>query len=164
MDMENILNAYRVEIEGLLRRHKIAGPVTVETIRQAHDQKGAYFMMDLLKIITPESPYTTDLMAPRMAGPITAGLVIPTSYTEAKAAEADAATTGKAWNFWDNLLNYVGKTAATIAQAKTAINSPGPVDPMAEVPAPAGTPRTNIVYLIAAGFVVLIVVILIFRK
>lgn len=163
MNIDNIINTYQVEISGLLRRHKIAGPVSVQTIRQAHDQKGAYFMMDLLKIITPESPYTTELMAPRMAGPITAGLVIPTTYTEAKAAEAAAATTGKAWSFWDNLLNYAAKTAATIGEGKSAISSPGPAEQSAEMPA-AGEPRTNTIYLVAAGFVVLIVVILIFKK
>lgn len=154
MEIQEILENHSVKVLGLLRKYKISGPLSMDTIRKAHDLKGESFMLELLQIITPTSSYSTDLMVPK-TGQLVAS--IP--------AEKAQPATGKGWAFWDNLLNYATKTGETIGAVKTGVSGQSAEETAAATIAAAeNTSKSNMLYFVAAGFVALIIIILILKK
>jgi hypothetical protein len=156
MDIQTILENKEFEVRGLLRRHNIAGDLNIDTIKKAHDAKGDYFMMDLLQILTPTSNYTA-LLEPRMAS-------IPTPLMGTQSVNAPTAIdteSGKGWKFWDNLLNYANKTGETIGNIKQEVSGTQAIPQNGNY---QQQPDNKMLYYIAAGFVALIIIILIFKK
>jgi len=150
--IQTLLDNKSFEVEGLLRKHKIAGPLHIDTIKKAYDAKGEPFMMDLLAIITPTSNYTTvlnnDLMVPRTGQLVTSA--------------QPAAATGKGWTFFDNLLNLATKTGSTIGSVKNDVSGQANADAM--YLAQQNASNSNMLYIVAAGFIALIIIILILKK
>ncbi len=170
-DLQPILDKNSFEVAGLLRRHKIAGPVTVETIKTAYDRKGEQFMMELLNIITPEK--TSPFLG------LFEGKAKAKKAAEAAAAQEDdswqpessdtsmtdpgAKSTGKFWSFFDKVFTTTEKAGQVIGQFKTdsagnqlpTAGQPGYVDPAA---------NNKILYWVAGGFIALIIIILIVKK
>ena len=148
--IQTLLDNKSFEVEGLLRKHKIAGPLHIDTIKKAYDAKGEPFMMDLLAIITPTSNYTTvlnnDLMVPRK------GQLVTTAQP----------ATGKGWTFFDNLLNLATKTGETIGSVKNDVSGQAKTDAM--YLAQQNASNSNMLYVVAAGFIALIIIILILKK
>ena len=151
--IQTLLDNKSFEVEGLLRKHKIAGPLHIDTIKKAYDAKGEPFMMDLLAIITPTSNYTTvlnnDLMVPRTGQLVTS-------------AQPAQAATGKGWTFFDNLLNLATKTGSTIGSVKNDLS--GQANANAMYLAQQNASNSNMLYIVAAGFIALIIIILILKK
>lgn len=158
MDIQSILQNHSFEVQGLLRKHKIAGDLSISTINKAYSQKGERFMMELLQIITPTSNFNYDPLADPLSDETLA----------AEAAEYDAShatnqTTGKFWTFWEKLLGTAVDTSKAIGQSKTNLSTPIGADGL-PIPLYQETTNTNLLWLVAGGFVVLIVIILIFKK
>ena len=148
-DIQTILDNHSIEVQGLLRKHKISGPLEIDTIKKGYDQKGDTFMMELLQIITPTSNFTSlqDYEA-SVATPVT--------------ATATTATTGKGWAFFDNLLNLATKTGATIGSVQNDVS--GQATANATYLASQNASNSNMLYIVAAGFIALIIIILILKK
>jgi hypothetical protein len=158
-DIQKLLDEHRSLVAGLLRKHKISGEVNAETIKRAYDAKGEHFMMDLLAIITPNgstSNYTPDLtsLMPMKSGQPVSTLQ-PGILTPAPAK-------GKAWTFLDNLFNTATKAGEAIGSVQK--NTADPNTAQMLIIQQAETDKTNMLYLIAAGFIALILIILIFKK
>lgn len=174
-DIQTILDHHSIEVQGLLRKHKIAGELEIGTIRKAYDQKGEPFMMDLLQIITPTSSF---LGIGKGNGFLGLGkakeesfaydpLADPLSdeYYNAAIASPSAATTGGGWNFWDKLLNNVSKTGDTISKVKGDLSGQSAANTaLLNSQAQQETSNSNMLYFVAAGFVALIIIILILKK
>jgi len=155
-NIDQILNSKSIEVQGLLRKHKITGPLTIDTIRKGYDRKGSPFMMSLMKIITPTSNFTEEWDDP-MGDALRA--------TESEEA-AQATTTVKAsagWPFWDNVLSVITKTGSAIGSLKSDLANPAGSKTSMVTPV-IDTQRTNIIYWIGGGLVILIVIILLFKK
>jgi hypothetical protein len=177
MEIQTILEKHRFEVEGLLRRHKIAGSASIETIKSAYDKKGSHFMMELLTIITPTSSFlgigegkgflglgksttSESSVYDPLADPLS-----DETYDALMAETATTSTTGKGWTFWDKLLTNVSKTGDTISKVKSDISGQSAADTAllnAQLQQDAST--SNMLYFIAAGFVALIIIILVLKK
>lgn len=147
-NIQSILQQHSFEVQGLLRRYKVAGDLNMDTIKKAYDTKGEPFMMDLLKIITPTSHYDTDL-APDWE------VALGTTEVESQSQE-------KGWGFWDKLLNYVTKTSDTVNTVKKDIY--GEEIPGTGSPVQQETGKSNLLIWLAAGFIIVIAIILLFKK
>jgi hypothetical protein len=171
-DLQPILDKNSFQVAGLLRRHKIAGPVTVATIQTAYDRKGEQFMMELLNIITPEktSPFLglfegkakAKKAAEAAAYDPLADPLSEETYNAAL-AESQPKQTGKFWSFFDKMFSTTEKAGQVIGQFKTdsagnqlpTAGQPGYVDPQAS---------NKMIYWVAGGFIALIIIILIVKK
>lgn len=174
-DIQTILDSHSIEVEGLLRKHKIAGNLDMGTIKKAYDQKGEPFMMDLLQIITPTSSF---LGIGKGKGFLGLGkaktessdydpLADPLSDETWAAAGAESSTTktGNTWAWWDKLLNSVNKTGDTISKVKSDISGQSAADAtLLRSQAQQESSSSNMLYFVAAGFVLLIIIVLIFKK
>lgn len=152
MEINTILSAKQWEVKNLLRRYKIVGPPTIETIQQAHTQKGDRFMIDLLKVISPQSNFTN-----------LGTIVYPGSMlsNNIQAAQNQTAPKSKFWAFWDNLLGRVASTGVAIGQFKAEINAP---DQYTQAAMLQQQQRNRLIFGAAAILMVIIVLTLIFRK
>lgn len=152
-------NSTRVGI--LLRKHKIPGEVSVDTIKKAFERKGENFMIELMQILVPDQSNFESLITPKSA-------VLTTEQIDTKKLMPITTPTtqpkGGFWNFWDKLLNTVATTGETIQQFKSDVaTEPAQVYDTAAQEAQAAS-RTKTLYLIAAGVIALILIILIVRK
>ena len=173
-DLQPILDQHSFEVTGLLRKHKIPGPVCTDTIKTAYDRKGEPFMMELLKIITPSTSNFLGLFEGKAKTAASSEnitydpLADPLSDETAAAAMAENSTTvkpGKFWSFFDNVFSTAKKAGETIGQFKT--DSAGTGTAVAPVAGQAGyvdPANSTILYWVAGGFIALIVIILIFKK
>lgn len=160
-DIQTILDTHGIEVRGLLRKHNIPGDMTIDAIKRGYDEKGEQFMMELLQIITPTSSYNAQLYStsPSAYDPYADPL------SDEYATPDTATTTGKGWLFWDNLLNYANKTGETIGAVRKDISGTGDTAVQnASATTLQQNASTNMLYYVAAGFVALIIIILIFRK
>lgn len=168
MDIQSILQNHSFEVQGLLRKHKIAGDLSVDTINKAYNLKGEQFMMELLKIITPTSSF---LGIGKGNGFLGLGKSTKESASDEDEDEdiADTATvtapkeTGRFWTFWEKLLGTAVDTSKAIGQSKANLSTPIGADGL-PIPLYQETTNTNLLWLVAGGFVVLILIILIFKK
>ena len=167
--INEILNENSSDVGRLLRRFHVVGKPSSETIEKAYNAHGDRFMMKLLEIVVPSTNSFTGLIQP-LEATVTAPLdtkPLATSPEIAAAMEEAAAANqepGKAWKFWENLLNGITKTGETIAGFK---------ENLAATPEPTYTPqqisqnenRSRTLYMIAGGIVIfLVLILLIFRK
>ncbi len=151
-------NSARVGI--LLRKHRVPGPVNMETIKKAFDRKGEGFMMELMEILVPDQSNFETLIQPKSA-------VLTTQTDTKKLMPMNTPTTqpkGGFWNFWDKLLNTVASTGDTIQEFKSDVaTEPAQVYETAADEAKAAS-RSKTLYLVAAGIGFFILIILLFRK
>jgi hypothetical protein len=159
-DIQTILDTHSIEVQGLLRKHNIPGNMSIDAVKRGYDEKGEQFMMELLQIITPTSSFLGlgSKSAPTFsydpyADPLSDEYATPDTTT----------ATGKGWLFWDNLLNYANKTGETIGAVKKDISGTGDTQRGSAITLQQDA-STNMLYYVAAGFVALIIIILIFRK
>jgi hypothetical protein len=158
-NIEQVLQQNSVRVGILLRKNRIIGPPTMDTIKKAFDQKGERFMLELIEIIVPDQSHFEALIQPKSG-------IIAQSIDTKKLAPMNSTTTqpqGGFWSFWDKLLNTVDTTGEAIQKFKSDLNSDPiqAVDPVEEAKAAS---QTKTLYLVAAGFVALIVIILLVRK
>jgi hypothetical protein len=158
-NIEQVLKQNSVRVGILLRKNRIVGPPTMDTIKKAFDQKGERFMLELMEIIVPDQSHFEALIQPK-AGNI--AQIIDTK-TLAPMKSTTTQPQGGFWSFWDKLLNTVDNTGEAIQKFKTDINSDTaqPIDPAAAAQAAS---QTKTLYLVAAGFVALILIILLVRE
>lgn len=171
--IQTLLDNKSFEVEGLLRKHKIAGPLHIDTIKKAYDAKGEPFMMELLAIITPTSSFlgigkgngflglgksTAGFVYDPLADPLSDETFEAASNTSA----TEAASTGKGWTFFDNLLNLATKTGSTIGSVKNDVSGQANADAL--YLAQQNASNSNMLYIVAAGFIALIIIILILKK
>lgn len=109
MDINTLLQQNSGDVNRLLRRYRVFGPTTIDTINTAHRQHGAPFMAQLMAILTPTSSFGHYGNAAGSVG------VIDTATTSQQAATPQK---GKFWSFWDKLLSRVDATGKTIGQFK----------------------------------------------
>ena len=162
-DIQTILDDHGIEVRGLLRKHNIPGDMSIDAIKRGYDEKGEQFMMELLQIITP----TSSFLGLGSKSTPTFGYDPYTDPLSDQYATPDTAATGKGWLFWDNLLNYATKTGETIGAVKKDISgsaAPGGTAVRTDSAPLQQDAASNMLYYVAAGFVALILIILIFRK
>ncbi len=164
-NIDQVLQKNSFEINQLLRRYRgiYSGQLNMDTINAYYNKYGSDFMLKLLAIITPKQSAFTNSLTPiqPLSGTIqTATLDTKTLATAAATAEKQS----NGWSFWDKLLTSIGKTGETIAQFKIdAQGNPVPVSSI-ETVSPDAAQNMKMIYLAAAALVVLIVLILIFKK
>jgi hypothetical protein len=175
-DIQTILDNHAIEVQGLLRKHKIAGDLEIGTIRKAYDQKGEPFMMDLLQIITPTSSFLGIGkgngflgLGKKSTAQVYDPLADPLSDETWAAVESETTTgtttSGKGWDWWNNLLNTASKTGDTISKVKSDISGQSAEQAaLLNAQALQDASNTNMLYFVAAGFIALIVIILILKK
>lgn len=159
--IQPILDNHSIEVSGLLRKYKIPGDLSIDTIKKGYDRVGEEFMMELLQIITPNSKISnfTTLSDYENLGASFDSTLAPISENKPTTAETGG------WGFWDNLLNYATKTGTTIGTVKNDITGKTAADTVNLALAnQAAATNNNILYFVAAGFILLIVIILIMRK
>jgi hypothetical protein len=159
-NIEQVLQQNSVRVGILLRKHRITGPPTMDTIKKAFEQKGERFMLELMEIIVPDQSNFEALITPRSGAiatqPIDTKKLAPMNTTTAQPP-------GGFWSFWDKLLNTVDNTGEAIQKFKTDLQTDAPPQYDAAAAAQAAS-QTKTLYLVAAGFVALIVIILLVRK
>ena len=135
-------------------------------------------MMELLQIITPTSSFLgigkgngfLGLGKAKEESSVYDPLADPLSDETWSAAGATATaatttTTGGTWAWWDKLLNSVSKTGDTISKVKSDVSGQSAANTAllnAQIQQEAST--SNMLYFVAAGFVFLIIILLIFKK
>lgn len=166
MDIQMLLNQNKTAVSHLLQRYKIAGGVNMESIKKGHDKYGENFMMRLLEIIVPDTNNFSTLITPATGAFLQTGIQKTLSASQTAQLEeiqSQAATKGKFWIFWDNLLGRIGQTGATIGQfredAAGTVNSEEYLSYQAQQ-----RNQSRVIFAVAGVFVVLVVLLLIFRK
>ncbi len=161
-DINAVLLQNSFPIRSLLRRYGILGEPTMDSIQKGFARHGDNFMMKVLQIITPQQSSYTNLLTPR------SGLInssqLDTTILQPMGATAD--TGSKTWNFWDKLLNGINATGEAIGKLKTNVagNNEAPViTPQATQQAAQDASQTKTLYMVAAAFVAIIILILIFK-
>ena len=154
---QQVLNDNYSGVKRLLRRRNVIGEVCPGTIEKAFHRHGEKFMLELLEIITPDDSNFTGLFAPLSPEAINyaGGNTIPELELE-NAVKAG----GKFWSFWDNFLNRVDTTGKTIGQFK--FDSSGLNQPYQQYPLPQD--NTRLIYAGAGLLIVVVVLLLIFKK
>ena len=158
-NIEQVLQHNSARVGQLLRKHRIIGAPNMDTIKKAFEQKGERFMLELMEILVPNQSNFEDMIQPRsgtIAQTIDTKTLAPMNATTSKPQ-------GGFWSFWDKLLNTVDNTGEAIQKFKTDMQTDAPQDYDPNAAAKADS-QTKTLYLVAAGFVALIVIILIFRK
>ena len=157
MNADQILHNNRFEVEQLFRRHRVLGPVNMETVRQAHNRHGENFMMKLLEIVTPRNQAAFTSLANPHENPFVADAF---NYS----AEQEKQQSGKFWQFWDNLLNKVDATGETIGEFKRDVSGVPTENDYLMYQAAAQRQRSNALFMAAGVVVLILVLILIFKK
>lgn len=159
-DLSVILTKNSFAVKELFRRYNVMGNPSPATIQAAYNKHGDRFMMKLLSIITPnETSSYTDTLTP--IKPLS-GVIQSTIDTKTLAIPTGATTESKSsgWTFWEKLLTAVSDTGKTIGQFKT--DAAGN-----QIPVEVGSTSNNnskLLYIGAAAFALLIIMILIFRR
>jgi hypothetical protein len=151
-------------VKRLLRRSHVVGQPNMESIQKGFDKHGEPFMLKLLNIITPTEAAFTELIQPKSA--ILSGAAIDTKTLSGVRTQDLAASneTGKFWSFWDKLLNGIGSTGEALGKFKNDIAADTANPEYTQQQAATIASNTKILYMVAAGFVALIILILILRK
>ena len=167
-NIDSVLNANRFAVDGLFRQYKVNGTSDMDKIRDGYHNHGAgRFMVKLMAAITPKGPvsgYDPTALESLLPAPYVAPLVLPAT------TEATAVTpTAKGWTVWNNFLNALGNTASTIGGAISAVKGPLTATDPAVVQqerllAASDAKTTNMLYIGAALFVAVIIIILISKK
>lgn len=168
MDIQQILDDKSIEVSGLLRKHKIAGDLSVDTVNKAYSIKGEQFMMELLRIITPTSSFLGIGKGNGFLG-LGKGESSADSVDNADTAEETAVLsgeekeTGRFWTFWDKLLTQTAKTGDTLDGLSKLAKNPAEAQRL-EFAGQREAAKNNILYWVAGGFIALIIIILILKK
>ena len=160
-NVDELLQKNSVRVGILLRKHRITGAVDMDTIKKAFERKGENFMIELMQILVPDQSNFETLIQPKSA-------ILAAPKLETKNLMPMNSTTtqpqGGFWSFWDKLLNTVATTGEAIQQFKTDVQTaPASAYETAAQEKQAAS-HTKTLYLVAAGIVALIVIILIIRK
>lgn len=107
MNINTLLQENSIQVNHLLRRYRVFGNPTIETINAAHRQHGAPFMTQLMAILTPTSNFSN-----------IGDMVNPGSFIDTAVKNQQQPQKNKFWSFWDNLLNRVDSTGKAIGQFK----------------------------------------------
>jgi hypothetical protein len=130
----------------LLRRYKVPGEVSEQTIEEAYNRHGTPFMTRFLEAIRdPETPENNFLGPPTM---------------EATIAAAPPPQTGKFWSFLNNLTGAATQVSGSFAQVREDLTGQ---PAMANQYYMAQQRQNNLIY-IAAFAAIIIVLIIIFKK
>jgi hypothetical protein len=166
MEINQVLDQHNFEVKNLLRRYRVMGEPTIDTIKKAHDQHGETFMMRLLNIITPTSNLTP-LLTP-ISPFVTTEQTLDTKTLSGSASTISASQPGKVWTFWEKLLNGISSTGETIGGFKDSLTGSASASAVSNSAAPGELvePKTRsmLIYGAAGLLVVVVVLILIFRK
>ena len=162
MNINNTLSQHDFKVRQLLRRYRVLGDPTIDTIKTAHDQHGETFMMKLLEIIVPNTSNFTALIKP-VTPFVTTGESLDTktlaTYREPETPEEK----GKVWTFWEKLLGTVAKTGDTIEGFKDNLAATQTPVVVNQQPAVVSN-RSKLIYAAAGALVLIIVLTLIIRK
>lgn len=150
MSINNILNENKNAVSLLLRRYRVPGDPTIETINNAHRTHGAPFMTKLMAILTPTAGFTNF-----------ADMLNPGGFIDTSVRSQQPKTTGKFWGFVDKLLSTTERAGQTIGQFK--VDAAGNAI-YTDVDTQRQQQNQKTVLIIAAVLVVAIVAILIFKK
>jgi hypothetical protein len=161
-NIDIVLNENAVRVGILLRKYRIIGAPTISTIKKAFEQKGERFMLELLEILVPDNSSFGDLIAPKTGLIQSAPIDTKTLAVSSFAQPTEQNKNGGFWGFWEKLLSGVNSTGQTIDQFKQDIASK-PIEYSSETN-PTNPSNPKLIYMVAAGFIVLIVLILILRK
>lgn len=171
--IQEILEDHSIEVSGLLRKHKIAGDLSIDTINKAYGIKGEQFMMELLQIITPTSNFTSLAGAESWVyDPLADPLSDETynSYLNEGGASSAAnsvisnsknssSITGSAGSIWNTLLGGVGSLLNPQATQTSIANATA-----AQLALQQNANSNSMIYLIAGIFVLFIIIFLFFKK
>jgi hypothetical protein len=160
MDINQVLDQNSVKVRQLLRKHHVIGEPNMDSIRRGFDKHGSRFMLKLLGIITPpESRFSAQMSAfsyDPLADPLS-----DETWAAVEKENTPVASQGKFWSFWDNLLGKIGQTGEAIGQFQTdAAGQPTQTPEQLAIAAA----NTRTLYMVAAGFVALLIIILIVKK
>jgi hypothetical protein len=151
-NIDTVLAQNRTEVKHLLRRYRVVGEPNISTIQKAHNKHGENFMIKLLEIIAPTSNFSAGIGLMTPENPFVQDAI---TYAQTQQTQQP----GKFWSFWDNLLGKVANTGATINQFKQDVNAPVEQPLQQESNA-----RSTLVFAAAGVLVLVVVLILIFRK
>jgi hypothetical protein len=160
-NIDQVLQQNSFQVKQLLRRARIIGEPNMDSIQRGFEKQGDTFMLKLLDIITPTEAGFGELIQPQSA-------ILPTVSTTTLAPMKTTATTtestGKVWTFWEKLLGGIGATGEALGKFKTDLAAqPSQTETTPEQKVAASS-NSKILYMVAAGFAVLIILILILRK
>lgn len=160
-DITQVLENNSFEVKQLLRRARIVGEPNMESIQRGFNKHGEPFMMKLLQIITPTEASFTALIQPKSA-------VLNSGLSQTQLMPMQTATptesTGKVWTFWEKLLNGIGATGETLGKFKSDVAGTQQQPEVTAQQAVITAQNSKMLYLVAGGFVALILLILIIRK
>lgn len=163
-DINQVLQENSSAVKRLFRRNHIYGEPNMETVRQGFEKHGENFMLKLLEIITPTEASFSDLIQPRSAILTTTPIDTKTLATSKVNTTAEPVETGKFWSFWDKLLNGIDSTGKAIGGLKTNISGSVAETPATPEQQAQQAANSRVLYMVAGGFVLLIILILILRK
>lgn len=163
-DINQVLQENSSAVKRLFRRNHIYGEPNIETVKQGFEKHGENFMLKLLEIITPTEASFSDLIQPRSAILTTTPIDTKTLAVSKVNATAEPAETGKFWSFWDKLLNGIDSTGKALGGFKTDIAGSAAEPTYTPEQQAQQAANTKLLYYVAAGFVFLILIILILRK
>lgn len=152
MNIENELYNHSFQVRELLRQHHVIGPVNIATINKAHALHGERFMMKLMKILVPDN--FTGLGSVVTAPATQQAFEYNQNLTEQN--------TGKFWKFWNNLLGATAATGQTIGNFRTDVSGMG--NQQQYYAQMADTRQKNIMFVGAGLLVLVLVIILLFKK
>ena len=163
MSIEKTLENHDFEVRSLLRRYHILGAPNMDTIKVAHDQHGENFMMKLLEVLVPDTDSFTELITP-ITPFVTTSKELDTKTLATAIEPTTVEEKGKVWSFWENLLNGISQTGATLGQFKESLNASPKTPVYTEQEAAAASTRSKTIYIVAGSLVAFIILILILRK
>ena len=167
-NIETIVAQNRFACDNLFRSYKVRGATDLEKIHDGYKNHGDTFMMRFLSIVTPkgqESKFTPTTLETKLPEPYIAPLVTNTGVS----SKASTAAPGKGWTFWEKFLGALSSTGKTvggvISDIKTPIATSDPTVVQQQIQTAARDSQTNkILYVSAAVFVAIILIILITKK
>lgn len=159
MTIHNVLKENEFAVKSLLRRYRVLGPPTIETVKKAHDQHGAEFMTRLVAAITDTDNFSAPLTIMTPENPF---VMQALQYAQEQNQQEQQQQPGKFWKFWYDLLGAVGSTAKTIGQAREDVQGSVNQQEFIQVVERQKT-RSTAIYVIA-GLILIIVLVLLFTK
>lgn len=163
-NIDQVLQENSSAVKRLLRRSHVVGEPNMESIKKGFEKHGENFMLKLLEIITPDESSFTGLIEPRGAILVNPTLDTKTLATPVKTASTTTADSGKFWGFWDKLLNGIDSTGKAIGGFKTDIAGSAAEPVYTPEQQAQQSSNSRMLYMVAGGFVFLILLILILRK